>query len=311
MTLRIAVIGLGQIAQMQHLKAIAGSDDFVLAGLASLGAPPEHDGVRVHPSHTDLLADLPDLDAVAVCTPPDARFAVARDALLAGKHVLLEKPPGLGVAEVDVLAALAVRQGRTLFTAWHSQFNTAVEQARLLLAGRRLASLRIDWNEDVRKYHPGQKWIWQAGGFGVFDMGINGLSILSRILAEPPFVRDAALFVAANHQAPVAATLGFATLDGERDMQAHFDWRGTGPEQREVRLTTTDGHAVTLLASGARLLVDGREVAGEARREYPMLYTRFAELICQGESDVDTVPLRMTADAFLLGRRIAVEAFES
>jgi D-galactose 1-dehydrogenase len=309
--MKIAVVGLGQIARKQHLPSIAASPDFTLAGLASADAPPPEGGMPVYTSHTDLLAAVPEIEAVAICTPPAFRFAVACDALLAGKHVLLEKPPGLGVAEVDALARLAERQGRTLFTAWHSQFNTAVDRARDFLAGRTVATLRIDWNEDFRKYHPGQDWIWRSGGFGVFDMGINGLSILSRLFATPPFLREAEFQIAANHEAPLAASLRFASLDSDGAMEAHFDWRGDRPEQREIRLTTTDGHSVTLLQSGGRLLIDDVEVVGETRREYPMLYTRFADLIRTGRSEIDTMPLQMTAEAFLMARHVGVPAFDS
>jgi hypothetical protein len=41
--------------------------------------------------------------------------------------------------------------------------------------------VEIVWHEDVRKWHPGQQWIWEPGGFGVFDPGINALSIATRI----------------------------------------------------------------------------------------------------------------------------------
>ena len=311
MTCKIALVGLGQIARKQHLPSIAASPDFTLAGLASADAPPPESGLPVHAHHAALFAATPEIEAVAICTPPAHRFAVARDALLAGKHVLLEKPPGLGTAEVDALARLAERQGRTLFTAWHSQFNTAVDRARDFLATRTLASMRIDWNEDFRKYHPGQDWIWRSGGFGVFDMGINGLSILSRLFAQPPFLRAAEFPIAANHEAPLAATLRFATLDSEGPMEAHFDWRGTGPEQREIRITTTDGHAVTLLQSGGRLLIDDAEIVAAERREYPMLYARFAHLIRTASSEIDTLPLQITAEAFLMARHIAEPPFES
>lgn len=310
MTLRIGIIGLGQIARGRHLSAIAGSPDFTLAGLASLDAPPPLNDMPVHPTHAGLLAAVPDLDAVAICTPPAHRFAVACDALRAGKHVLLEKPPGRGVAEVDALARLAAREGRSLFTAWHSQFNPAVDAARRFLAGRRLATLRVDWNEDFRRYHPDQAWIWQSDGFGVFDMGINALSVLSRLFAIPPFVRAAELRIAANHQAPIAATIDFATIDGTGPMVAHMDWSITGPDQREIRLTTACGHAIDLLDSGGHLAIDGETILAEPRREYPMLYTRFADLIRQGRSDIDTAPLQMTADAYLIAHRVTVGAFE-
>jgi D-galactose 1-dehydrogenase len=99
-----------------------------------------------------------------------------------GRHVLLEKPPGATVGEVHALADLARRQGVTLFASWHSRHAPAVEPARAWLAGRKILGVTITWKEDVRVWHPGQKWIWQAGGLGVFDPGINALSILTHII---------------------------------------------------------------------------------------------------------------------------------
>jgi hypothetical protein len=78
--------------------------------------------------------------------------------------------------------ALAARAGRTLFATWHSRFAPAVEPARQWLTPRRIRSVHINWKEDVRVWHPGQGWIFEPGGLGVFDPGINALSILTRIL---------------------------------------------------------------------------------------------------------------------------------
>lgn len=309
MSIRIGVIGVGEIARNRHLPSIAASGEFTLAGLASHHPAPAVDGMKVHPSHRALLDEVA-LDAVAICTPPGVRFEVARDALAAGLHVLLEKPPGMGVAEVDALARLAARAGRVLFTTWHSQCNAAVEEARRFLAGKKLAALRIDWNEDFVKYHPDQTWIWESDGFGVFDMGINALSVLSRIVAVPPFVRAAELRIAENHAAPISASLTFGSLDSDGSMEAHMDWGIKGPDQREVRLTTQCGHDVQLLDSAGQLVIDGAVVVDRKREEYPLLYARFADLISRGQSEIDVAPLQMTADAFLMGRRVTVPAFE-
>lgn len=306
--IRIGLVGLGQIATKRHLPSIAASADFTLAGLASLGGGAAVDGVPVHASHTAMLAEVP-LDAVAICTPPAARFTVARDALLSGKHVLLEKPPAATLGEAEALAKLAAREGRVLFATWHSQYNPAVDEARRFLAGKKLAGFRVDWNEDFRKYHPDQEWIWREAGMGVFDMGINALSVLSRLFATPPFVRDAELRIAANHAAPISATLRFGSLDGGGAMEAHFDWSVTGPEQREVRLATQCGHTVELLDSGRQLVIDGTAQLHGPRAEYPALYARFADLLRGNRSDIDLVPLQMTLDALALGTRARIAAY--
>jgi D-galactose 1-dehydrogenase len=309
MAIRLGLVGLGQIARNRHLPSIAANGEFVLAGLSSHSGGPDVAGLVVHPDHRAMLAAC-ELDAVVICTPPAARFAIARDALLAGKHVVLEKPPAATMGEAEALARLAAREKRVLFATWHSQYNTAVEEARRFLAGKRVASFRVDWNEDFRKYHPDQGWIWEAEGLGVFDMGINALSVLSRLFAHPPFVRSAELRIAENHAAPLSAVLRFGSLDGDGSMEMHMDWGHSGPDQREVRIATQCGHEVALLDSGGRLVIDGVVAVEERRAEYPMLYARFAELLRRGRSDVDLVPLQMTLDALALGRRVALPRFE-
>lgn len=308
MAIRIGVVGLGQIAHKRHLPAIADDARFALAGLASLGGGPDIAGMTVHDDHRAMLAACA-LDAVAICTPPAARFAIARDALLAGKHVLLEKPPAATMGEAEALVGLAAREGRVLFATWHSQYNAAVDAARRFLAGRRLAALRVDWDEDFRAFHPDQDWIWEADGLGVFDMAINALSVLSRLFDPPPFLRAAELRVAQNHAAPLAAVLRFGTLDGAHDLEMHTNWGHKGPDRRELRIATACGHRLELLDSGGTLTIDGAVVVREARAEYPALYGRFADLIRDGRSDADLAPLRMTLDALAMGRRTALPRF--
>ena len=67
-----------------------------------------------------------------------------------------------------------------------------------------------------------------------------------------------------------------------------------------------------LSEGGAKLAVDGRAhlTDPDAPGEYPALYARFAELLETGTSDTDLAPLRHVADAFMLGRRVAVVPFE-
>ncbi len=309
MTLRLGLVGLGQIARNRHVPSIAASADFTLAALADPRGGDAVAGVAIAPDHRAMLADA-SIDAVVICTPPAARFAIAREALLAGKHVVLEKPPAATMGEAAALAQLAAREKRVLFATWHSQYNTAVEAARRFLAGKKLASFRVDWNEDFRKYHPDQSWIWESVGLGVFDMGINALSVISRLFANPPYVRAAELRIAENHAAPLSAVLNFGSLDGDGPMEMHMDWGHTGPDQREIRIATQCGHSLELLESGGKLVIDGAVVVEEKRAEYPMLYARFAELVQRGRSDVDLVPLQMTLDALALGRRTVLPRFD-
>jgi D-galactose 1-dehydrogenase len=304
--LRIAIIGFGKIARTRHVPAIAATPGATLVATADPSAEaadvPHFTGLK------ELLRDGPAFDAVALCTPPQIRSAQAAIALAAGKHVLLEKPPGQSVSEIAPLRAAAEAAGRTLFTAWHSQFAPGIEQARQLLAGRRIERVGVIWKEDVRVWHPGQAWIFQPGGLGVFDPGINALSILTLVLPAPLFVTRAEFDIPANCAAPIAAELHFADAAGMQ-VEAAFDFRQAGAPSWDIRFETDRG-PLTLSSGGARLIDGGRVLVDRKKEEYPQLYRRFVELAARGVSDVDLAPLQLVADCFLLGRWREVEAFE-
>ena len=304
--LSIGIVGVGKIARDQHLPALTGFDGFELTACASRHA--QVDGVRNYTSIEAMLDAEPGLEAVSLCATPQVRYEQARVALAAGKHVMLEKPPGASVHEVEVLSALARAAGRTLFASWHSRCAPAVEVARAWLAGRTIEAVDVRWKEDVRRWHPGQAWIWTPGGLGVFDPGINALSIVTRILPREIVLRAATLSVPANRQTPIAAELELVDEAGV-PVRASFDWRHGPIEQWEIEVATADG--VLLLSEGGKRLSLGREaVSLAAEREYPALYERFRWLIDHGEQDVDVRPLRLVADAFLLASREEIEPFE-
>jgi len=304
--IRVAIVGLGKIARDQHIPAISDTDGIELAAIADPHA--SMDGIAHFATLDELLAAKHPIDAVALCTPPQTRRALAASALRAGKHVLLEKPPGATVSELAPLIAVARQGGRTLFAAWHSRFAPAVEPARAFLGERQIKSVVVEWKEDVRVWHPGQAWIWEPGGFGVFDPGINALSIMTRILPRPFFVTEAELSFPRNRAAPIAADLTFADETG-LPIRAEFDWRQTGTQTWDIRIETEAGR-LTLASGGRRLLHDDRTVVDEQKAEYRAIYRHFIELIANGVSDVDLSPLAHVADAFMLGRRRDVEPFE-
>ena len=101
------------------------------------------DGIAHFATLDEMLAAKLQIDAVALCTPPQTRQALATAALKAGKHVLLEKPPGATVSELTPLIATARQGGRALFAAWHSRFAPAVEPARAFLAEREIKSVVV------------------------------------------------------------------------------------------------------------------------------------------------------------------------
>ena len=232
---------------------------------------------------------------------------MALKALAAGRDVLLEKPPATTLGESEPMTAAAAAAGRVLFATWHSRFAHAVAPAKAWLDGRAVRSVHVSWKEDVRRWHPGQAWIWEPAGFGVFDPGINALSILTGILPGSLMVREATLSFPENRATPIAATLAMSGAGG-CPVTVDLDWRQQGPQIWDI-VVETDAGRLQLKDGGARMLVNGAETTRGPDREYPAIYRRFAGLIARRESDVDTSPLRICADAFLTGRRTVTEPF--
>ena len=303
--LRVALVGFGKIAHDQHLPAIAADPAFALAAVVDPAV--SHDvGVPVFPSLGELLASDCAVDALSICTPPQIRRALAQEAIEAGKHVLLEKPPCAVISAVAALEEQALKAGVSLFAAWHSRYAAGVEPAKHWLAGREIREVRIDWREDVRVWHPGQHWIWQAGGFGVFDPGINALSIATAILPRPLCIRRGVLKVPANCETPVAASLALEDSAG-LPVSVELDFLQTGPQTWDIAVDT-DGGTMVLSEGGSVLTTPEGEIRAPDR-EYPAIYAHFAQTIREGRSEVDVAPLRLVADAFMRCRIEQVAPF--
>ena len=217
----------------------------------------------------------------------------------------------MGLAEIADLDCLAQAKGVSLFTTWHAQHHSTVEAAAKALAGKRIANMRIVWHEDVHKWHPGQQWIWDAGGFGVFDPGINAFSIATKIFPGSLFVQSAELSVPENAQTAIAAEISFYSPEADAPLSASLDWRRTEGEDWTIAVEAADGTKVRLEDGGARLILNGEASADSGIGEYPDIYRTFVDLIDERKSLVDVAPLRLVADCLLVGGRSLVEAVKA
>lgn len=298
--IRIAIIGFGKIAADQHVPSISANPRLELAATSSRsGKGPE----PVFTDWRELVRSVDGLDAVAITTPPEPRFEIARACLESGLHVLLEKPPTATLGEIGDLACIAEARQRTLFATWHARHNPAVAEAAEALARRRVETMEIRWHEDVRKWHPGQKWIWEAGGFGVFDPGINAFSIATKIFPGSLFVQRAKLSIPEGAQTPIAAEIAFASPAADGPLTCSLDWRRSDDEEWAIEIRSADGMHVALSEGGKRLAIDGARRQAEGPGEYPDIYRRFVDLIDLRRSDVDIRPLQLVADCLLVGIR--------
>ena len=216
--LRIGIAGMGRIAKA-HMDAISAlpPEHARLAAVASRKEKPEIEGageVTVYHRYEDLLADSA-VDAVILCYPNamhrDAVIAAAR----AGKHILVEKPIGMNLAEVKEMVRAADENGVTLMSAQSRRFSDAIESARRALPeiGR---VFRIVINFMVEFAEPPTEW-WRdpasAGDLIVHLQGSHSVDTIVWLMAKEP------VWVAA-HTACINKNMGGTD---EADMLMGFD----------------------------------------------------------------------------------------
>ncbi len=144
--LRVGVIGLGLVSppHLDGYEEAAGCELVQVCDVSpsKLEAATEARGVPGTTDHMEVLDD-PDVDAVALLLPHQLHHGVAKAALERGKHVCLEKPITVTVAEADELIALAAERGLTLAVAENTRYVRAYVEAERLLRAGELGEIRM------------------------------------------------------------------------------------------------------------------------------------------------------------------------
>ena len=192
--MRFALVGCGVIAPT-HVRALLD-----LPGRAELvvcsDVVPERAqalaaefGITAAP-YADVLAD-PTIDAVTVCTPSGSHAEVGVPALLAGKHVIVEKPMDVSVEACDRLLAAQASSGATLAVVSQHRFDAASQVVRSAVAGGDLgrivlAEARVPWYRTQDYYDSGDwRGTWEGdGGGALINQGVHTLDLL-RWIAGP------------------------------------------------------------------------------------------------------------------------------
>jgi predicted dehydrogenase len=138
-----------------------------------------HPGARRTSAFDDLLAD-DGLDAIVVATPVPTHYALAREALLAGKHVLVEKPPAMRADEMDELVALAAERDLTLMPGHLLLYHPGVLKLRELIDAGALGEVLCVYgnrqNLGVIREHENALW----------SLGVHDLSVILYLTGEDP-----------------------------------------------------------------------------------------------------------------------------
>lgn len=251
--MNFGIIGTGMIGRL-HARAISAMEG------GSLRSVFNHRGEKARavgeefgvPAFDDLQAFLadPGLDAVTVCTPSGAHYEPALAALLAGKHVLVEKPLEVTTARVDHLMSVARERGLVLASVLNRRFTPAMDAFRRAVGQGRFGSITsascyVKWFRD-QAYYDSADWrgTWALdGGGALMNQAIHAIDAL--LLLAGPVRAVQARTACLAHQGIEIEDIGAAVLEFENGALGVIEgstcsWSSTGHPVR-IQVCGTDG----------------------------------------------------------------------
>ena len=179
---RIAVAGLGYwgpnlARNFDELAEITWLCDVDVERLTQIGAG--HPAARTTAQHREMLAD-PDLDAVVIATPVPTHYELAKRAIEAGKHVLVEKPPATQADEIDELVALAADRDRVLMPGHLLLYHPGVRKLKELIDAGELGDVLCVYGnrQNLGIVRTNENALW--------SLGVHDLSVILYLLDEEP-----------------------------------------------------------------------------------------------------------------------------
>jgi UDP-2-acetamido-3-amino-2,3-dideoxy-glucuronate N-acetyltransferase len=175
---KVAVIGCGNwgknlVRNFAHLGALGVVCDADIRRLDKVRA--EHRDVRVTQHFANVLED-PEIQAVVIATPSDSHFLLARESLLAGKHVYVEKPLARDVRHAEELDELATERNLILMVGHLLLYHPAVNCLKELIASGELGQLRFIRSDRMNFNNSRRDWsvLW--------DLAPHDISMMSYLL---------------------------------------------------------------------------------------------------------------------------------
>ncbi len=184
-TLQVGVCGLG--VAFSHIAAATRRDSGIVFAAAADVRPAALDafrrdfGGRVYDDFESLCLD-PDIDIIYIATPNQQHAGQAILAASCGKHVVVDKPLALNVAECEAMNRAAAENGVLLACGHLHSYGPAVRAMRRLIASGKLGALRMisTWHFNEWAYRPRAAWEFVPGNGGnvVFNQGAHQVDIV-------------------------------------------------------------------------------------------------------------------------------------
>jgi predicted dehydrogenase len=179
---RVGLVGLGywgpnlarNFDNLADLAWLCDLDEELHAPFAS-----RYPRARRTADYAAMLAD-PELDAVVIATPVPTHYALAKQALEAGKHVLVEKPPAMKGSEMDELVALAAGRDLVLMPGHLLLYHPGVVKLKELVDSGDLGDVLCVY---TNRQNLG---IVRANENALWSLGVHDLSVILSLIGEDP-----------------------------------------------------------------------------------------------------------------------------
>lgn len=201
--------------------------------LAKIG--PSYPGVDCTSDYVALLARK-DLDAVAIATPVSAHYPLAKQALLAGKHVMVEKPMTTTAEQAEELIALAQQKHRVLMVDHTFAYTSAVRKIRDLVEATQLGELL--YYDSVRV----NLGLFQHDVNVLWDLAVHDLAIMDYALGQTPCAVSA---TGHAHLSGQHENIAYLTCFFESNLIAHLHLNWMSP--LKIRRTIIGGDSKMLV----------------------------------------------------------------
>lgn len=198
---KYALIGCGRIA-VNHVKAVVNNGlDFVAmcdidgskfdvmlekAGCGSFPKTVRYNDYRL------MLEEHPNIELVAIATESGKHARIALDCIAAGKHLIIEKPIAMSIADADEIVRRADERGVKVSACHQNRFNVAVQQLRAALDEGRFGrishgSIHVRWNRG-KQYYNQAPWrgTWAQDGGTLMNQCIHGIDLLRWTMGDKP-----------------------------------------------------------------------------------------------------------------------------
>ena len=191
--IKVAVIGVGSISE-SHIAGYKKDPNTELYAFCDINPErlqymgKKHGITRLYTDEAQMLKELPELDAVSVCTWNSAHAPCTIMALNAGKHVLCEKPMALNVEEAEAMKAAAEKNGKLLMIAFVRRFGKDCEIVKDMAESGTLGEVYYAKAINLRSNGNPGGWFGEkarSGGGPLIDLGVHSIDLVRYLLGKP------------------------------------------------------------------------------------------------------------------------------